>query len=158
MIRIELATHIAAPIERYFNLSRSIDLHMPSTHSTGERAITGVTAGLIGLGQEVTWLGRHFGLMIMHTSRITAFDFPQYFQDRMVRGRFKSFCHDHYFKAEAESTLMADVMEFEAPFGLLGRVVERVLLRQHLMKLLLRRNDCIKRVAESEEWRQFLEN
>ena len=51
MIRIELVTRIAAPIERCFDLARSIDLHMASTDWTGERAIAGVTSELIGPGQ-----------------------------------------------------------------------------------------------------------
>jgi hypothetical protein len=89
MVRIELVQNIAAPIERCFDLSRSIDLHMASTDWTGERAIAGVTSGLIGLDQEVTWQGRHFGLGIQHTSRITAFDRLWHFQDCMVRGAFK---------------------------------------------------------------------
>ena len=103
MVRIELSTSIAAPIERCFDLSRSIDLHMGSTNWTGERAIGGVVAGLIGSGQEVTWQGRHFGLTFTHTSRITAFDRPHYFQDSMVRGRFKSYCHAVASIAHVES-------------------------------------------------------
>jgi hypothetical protein len=51
---IELATFIAAPVERVFDLARSIDLHAHSVSSTGERALAGVTSGLINLNEEVT--------------------------------------------------------------------------------------------------------
>jgi hypothetical protein len=68
MVCIELSPRIAAPIERVFDLARSIDLHVASTNWTRERAIAGVTHGLIGAGQEVTWRGRHFGFMVRHTS------------------------------------------------------------------------------------------
>ncbi len=68
MTRIVLLTSIAAPIERCFDLARSIDLHMASTNWSGERAIAGVTTGLIGAWQEVTWQGRHFGFTLTHTS------------------------------------------------------------------------------------------
>ena len=156
MVRIELSTAIAAPVERCFDLSRSIDLHMASTDGTGERAIAGVTSGLIGSGQEVTWLGRHFGLKVTHTSRITAYERPEYFQDSMVRGNFQRFCHDHYFRVDGSGTLMKDVMEFEAPFGPVGKVVDRLLLDRHMRKLLARRNAAIKRVAEGHEWRTYL--
>ena len=156
MIRIQLTTAIAAPIERCFDLSRSVDLHMTSTNWSGERAIAGVTAGLIGLGQEVTWSGRHFGFRITHTSRITAFEFPNYFQDSMVRGMFRRFCHDHYFESSQSRTLMKDVMEFEAPLGLLGKATERLLLEPHMRSLLERRNRCIQRAAESESWKGYL--
>jgi hypothetical protein len=51
---------------------------------------------------------------------------------------------------------MKDVMQFEAPFGILGSLVERLVLKRHMVKLLLRRNQHIQRVAESEEWRLYL--
>jgi len=44
---ITLDTHIRSNIEICFDLSRSIDLHQISTAKTKERAIDGVTRGLI---------------------------------------------------------------------------------------------------------------
>ncbi|MGA8430768.1 MAG: SRPBCC family protein [Candidatus Sulfotelmatobacter sp.] len=155
MVRIELVTRIAAPIERCFDLSRSIDLHMASTNWTGERAIAGTTSGLIRLDQTVTWQGRHFGFRVRHTSRISAYDRPRHFQDCMLRGAFKSFCHDHYFENISGETRMKDSMQFEAPWASLGHLFEGVLDR-HMRTLLHRRNECIKRVAESQEWQNFL--
>lgn len=150
-----MTTVTEAPTERCFDLSRSVDLHTASTHRTGERAIAGVTAGLIGLGQEVTWSGRHFGFRVTHTSRITALEFPKYFQDSMVRGMFRSFCHDHYFETSEGRTLMKDVLMFEAPLGLLGRAAERLVLQKHTRRLPERRNVSIRRAAESEKWRDY---
>jgi ligand-binding SRPBCC domain-containing protein len=155
MVRIEMVTLITTPVERCFDLSRSIDLHTTSTDWTGERAIAGTTSGLIGLDQEVTWQGRHFGFNFRHTSRISIYDRPSHFQDCMVRGAFKSFYHDHYFESASGGTRMTDSMQFEAPWGLLGRLVEGT-LDSHLRLLLRRRNECIKRVAESREWQNFL--
>ncbi|MBZ5600431.1 MAG: SRPBCC family protein [Acidobacteriia bacterium] len=156
MVRIEVTTVIAAPIGRCFDLSRSIDAHMASTGWIGERAIAGVTAGLIGADQEVTWRGRHFGINVTHTSRITAYDRPRYFQDSMVRGMFRRFCHDHYFTVQDGQTVMKDVMQFEAPFGLAGRLIESVVLARHMRSLLARRNQYLKRIAETDEWRRLL--
>lgn len=85
MVRINLSTDINAPLERVFDLARSIDLHVASTDFTGEQAIDGVTSGRIGLGEKVTWKGRHFGLKVKHTSLITAYQSPTYFQDCMVQ-------------------------------------------------------------------------
>lgn len=156
MVRIELETRIAAPKERCFDLARSIDLHMVSTEYTGERAIAGVTSGLIGYREEVTWTGRHFGFRFRHTSRITQYQRPDYFQDSMVRGVFKRFCHDHVFEDCSNATLMRDIMEFEAPLGFLGRMLEHILLKKHLTTLLLRRNECIRKTAEGDEWNRFV--
>ena len=156
MARIELITRISAPAERCFDLARSIDLHMRTTAATGERAIAGVTSGLLELGQEVTWRARHFGVWQTLSSRITAFDRPRYFRDSQVRGAFRSFAHDHFFESSAGGTVMRDVLEYTAPFGLLGRLAERMVLTEYLRRFLEERNRQLKHIAESGEWIQFL--
>jgi len=104
----------------------------------------------------VTWSGRHFGRAIHHTSRITAYEFPRYFQDSMIRGAFRSYCHDHYFEAREGNTVMKDVVRFAAPYGVLGRVVERLALERHMRRLLERRNLHVKRTAESQLYGKYL--
>ena len=88
MAIIELTTEIDAPISRVFDLARSIDLHTNSTSRTGERAVAGVTSGLIGPGDEVTWRARHFGVWQSLTVRVEVFEPPTHFSDRMLRGAF----------------------------------------------------------------------
>src|SRR5690349_4793455 len=102
MYTIRIATPIAAPPERCFDLARSVDAHLESAKSTGERVVAGRTSGLLELGEEITWEARHLGVRQRLTSRITAFDRPSYFQDRMVRGIFKSFEHDHHFQPQPD--------------------------------------------------------
>lgn len=153
---MELRTLIHAPIERVFDLARSIDLHVASTAQTGERAVGGVTTGLIGLGQEVTWRARHFGVTQQLTSRITEFNRPEYFRDSMVRGAFKRFDHDHRFVQNAGSTLMTDRFDYTAPFGLLGLLADRLFLQRHMERLLEARNRVVKEAAESDSWRRYL--
>jgi ligand-binding SRPBCC domain-containing protein len=101
---IHIETRIAAPPGRCFLLSLSIDLHRDSTAATSERAIAGVTTGLIGNGESVTWQGSHFGLMLQHTSKITHYEPPTFFQDVMTSGMFKSFEHDHRFLEQDGNT------------------------------------------------------
>jgi ligand-binding SRPBCC domain-containing protein len=156
MVTLEEVTIIRAPIERCFDLSRSIELHTRSTERTGEVAIAGVTAGLIGLGEEVTWRARHFGITQTMTVRITAFDSPHYLQDRMVRGAFRFFEHDHWFVDRGDGvTEMRDVLRFAAPLGILGLAVEPV-LRGYLRRFLRERNLLIKRTAEGDGWVEYL--
>lgn len=154
---IELTTAIAAPPERVFDLARSIDAHEQSTEGTQERAIAGVTRGLIGMGDEVTWEARHFGVKQRLTVRITGFERPSRFQDIMVSGAFKRMKHDHEFKAQPPGTLMMDRFEFESPFGILGRVVDRLFLSGYMRRFLVRRNQVLKNLAESEDWRKFVD-
>ncbi|HMG05574.1 MAG TPA: SRPBCC family protein [Chthoniobacterales bacterium] len=153
---IELTTTIRAPIERTFDLARSLDLHMISTAHTGERAVAGVTTGLLGLGQEVTWRARHFGIWQHLTSRITAFERPVHFRDSMVRGAFRRFFHDHFFTQDGNFTIMRDVFDFRSPLGILGHMADRLFLTGYMRSLLQTRNSTIKAVAESDQWQRYL--
>ena len=154
---ITLQTHIAAPPERCFLLSLNIDLHKESTARTSERAVAGVTQGLIGPNQTVTWQGRHFGLMLTHETLISKYDRPHHFQDIMLRGMFKSFEHDHYFDPLPNgTTLMRDELRFGAPLGPLGWLAEHVVLRHYLTGFLIERNHLIKAVAESSRWQHYV--
>jgi hypothetical protein len=51
---------------------------------------------------------------------------------------------------------MRDVMIFEAPFGPVGKIVEKIVLEGHMRKLLQMRNQYIRKVAESSEWSTYL--
>jgi len=133
---ITIVAWVDAPIERCFDAARDLDLHMKSVAHTNEKAIAGKTSGLIGMGEEVTWRARHFGITQQFTSRITAFDRPRYFQDAMQRGAFQSFVHDHFFESEGNRTKMTDVLTFSAPFGIFGRIAEKLILRRYLERLL----------------------
>jgi ligand-binding SRPBCC domain-containing protein len=159
MIRLETIMRIRAPIGRSFDLARSVEVHVLGNIHYGEAAVaeSGVTSGLLGLNQPVTWRARHFFVQQKLTSRITSLDRPNHFRDEMIRGAFRSMVHDHYFRAlSADITEMRDVFQFSAPLGVLGRIAEVLVLRRYMHKLLRERNDAIRNVAESEEWRRYL--
>jgi len=148
MPEIELLTKITAPIERAFDLARSIDMHIESTKQTGEQAIAGKTSGLIGLGETVTWRAKHFGVWQTLTSKITEYNYPDYFVDEMVQGAFKSIRHEHRFEKVSDGTLMKDVFVFEMPMGVLGKLANILFLKKYMIKLLIGRNKVIKEFAE----------
>lgn len=66
----------------------------------------------------------------------------------MVKGPFKKLHHQHQFKIIDAQTEMTDVFEFQAPFGLLGRLVEKIFLKNYMLKLIEKRNEVIKFQAE----------
>src|SRR6201996_4434821 len=149
MPKIELTTTIHAPVEKVFDLSRSIDLHMESTKQTGEIAVAGRTGGLIELGETVTWRAKHFGIWQTLTSKITEFKYPDYFTDEMVSGAFKSFRHEHLFFAVNNQTVMKDIFMFESPLGWFGRLANMLFLGRYMEQLLIERNRVIKFAAET---------
>ncbi|MEP2237420.1 MAG: SRPBCC family protein [Maribacter sp.] len=158
MPRIVLKTVINAKKEIVFDLSRSIDLHKISTEHTNEEAIAGVTSGLIGLNQSVTWRAKHFGTYQILTSKITEFEFPNFFADEMVKGAFKTFKHEHHFKNHQNSTLMIDYFDYQSPLGFLGKIADSLFLKKYMTDLLAKRNVTIKEFAESDKWQQIILN
>jgi len=139
VVEFECRTRLPVGMQEAFDRSRSIDLHMSSMVRSRERAVAGVTTGLIGEGQEVTWRAWHFGVPIRMTSRITRMSPPHSFVDEQVRGPFRRFRHDHSFTADGEGTLMVDHVVLQAPLGILGRIAELV-VGPYLRHLIERRN------------------
>lgn len=136
-------TRTSMPRDELFDLSRSIDAHTESMADSRERAVAGTTSGLISPGEEVTWRAWHFGIPIRMTSRITAMDAPRSFVDEQVRGPFRYFRHTHEFTEGLGGTTMVDRIEFAAPFGPLGRLVEKLVLARYLQQLIETRNQYL---------------
>ncbi len=156
MPTIHLTTFIAAPVERVFDLARSIDLHKRSMSHTKEEPVAGVTSGLINLNDTVTWKARHLGKTRFLKSKITALEKPFSFSDEMDEGDFKTLTHQHHFKPVENGTIMIDIMSFEAPYGSFGRLFSKIYLTRYLRRLMEQRNQVIREYAESEKWKHVL--
>ena len=148
MPTIILDTEINGSIQKCFDAARSIDLHQSSMNRFNEKAIGGVTSGLINKGESVTWIAKHFGINITMTVAITEMESPDHFTDEMVKGPFKSMKHQHLFSHEKGKTIMKDVFRFEVPLGLLGRCFNKLFLDTYMKKLLISRNKAIKSFVE----------
>lgn len=149
MPKFILYTKIYASPDVCFNLARSIDLHLETMKHTGEKAIAGVTSGLIGLNEIVTWKARHFGVTMKLTSKITACEIPVLFADEMVAGPFKMMKHEHVFEQKDGYTLMTDEFFYESPLGILGKLADALFLRKYMQNLIEHRNQVIKQKAEA---------
>ncbi len=135
-------------------------MHVLGNRHWGETAValSGRTSGLMGLGDRVTWRARHFLIRQRLTSEITAFHAPDYFEDTMVSGAFRSMRHEHFFvRRLGGETEMRDVFCFAAPLAVLGWLAEQLVLRRYMQRLLRERNAVIRQVAESEDWRRYVD-
>lgn len=115
--------------------------------SSRERAIGGVTSGLIGLHDTVTWSARHLGVQWKMTVKITEFDRPRLFVDEMQRGPFTSFRHEHHFEQHGQTTTMRDVVTYRLPLGALGSMADAAFVARYLHTLLRSRNQFVRDVA-----------
>jgi ligand-binding SRPBCC domain-containing protein len=110
-------------------------------------------SGLLREGQTVTLPGRPFG-MLRHTSRIDQMRPHSYFRDVMVAGNFRHFVHEHHFATMNDGTRIRDEIRFSSRWGPVGNVLARKRLRAYLIE----RGAAIKQVAESNEWRRYLDD
>jgi len=149
MPTIRITTSIDAPPERCFDLARDVAAHVRSTAGTDERAVGGVTVGLLELGDEVTWEARHIGIRQRLTVRISRLERPVVFEDVMVRGAFASLRHVHEFVPRDGGTTMIDTFTFESPLGPIGAMVDRVFLTGYMRRFLVSRANELKQMAES---------
>lgn len=150
MPAINLKTVINAPVNVCFDAARSIDLHVQSMQRHQEQVIAGVTRGLIGLNQTVTWRAWHFGFPFKLKVKVTEMQLHEFFVDQMVSGPFKWFRHYHAFWPQQEGTVMIDEFVFKSPLGWLGKLADQWILKEYLRTLLLQRNELIKQTAEAQ--------
>lgn len=149
MAEIQLETIIHATAEVCFDLVRDIRVHTETTMETDERAVAGVTRGMIALGQTVTFEGTHFGMRQRMTVKVTEYERPRLFVDEMIEGTFRSFRHVHEFVEFSGITTMRDTLTWVSPLGPIGRIVDKLLLENHLRDLVARRNLRLKAIAEA---------
>ncbi len=153
MFTISDKVHVKAPLERCFLLSTDIEL---VGWTLGMKPIEGKTSGRIAAGDRLLWAGWKFGFPQMHETLITRFEPPHFFQDTMGRGRFRRFQHDHNLAALDGYTVLSDKVRFSMPFGFLGRLVGRYVMVPYISRTLRRRMLLLQRMAEGQEWKQFL--
>ena len=153
---IVLETLIKAKPAVCYYLSLNVDLHQRSTSKTGEHVVGGVRKGIMKVGETVTWKAKHFGIWQTLTTKIISENRFDYFADEMMQGAFKSMKHEHYFRETELGTLMKDIFTFESPLGFLGTFFNFLVLKNYMTGFLLERNQLIKEIAESDEWKAFV--
>ena len=151
MRHLEVITDIAADPQRCFDLARDVDVHLSSIPRSQERVVNRTTDGLLEQGDEVTFEARHFGVRWRLTACITDLESPVRFVDEMQSGPFSSWRHQHVFTARDGGTRMTDVADYTPPVGPLGQLVDGLLLRRYMERLLVERGQHIKAVAEGRE-------
>jgi len=75
---------------------------------------------------------------------------PHYFEDRQVRGAFKSWRHQHFIEAHPQGTRLVDDIEFEPPFGFPGRMLAPLLILPRLRRIFAFRHEATRAWCEEQ--------
>lgn len=140
---------IKAPIEKCFDLARNVNIHTITTSKTKEKAVGGVTEGLLEEGDIVIWEAIHFGIKQRLTAKVIHMDKPHSFIDIMLKGAFDSFTHTHQFIQEENGTWMVDNFEYRSPLGPIGVLADKLFLEKYMKEFISLRAKELKRIAES---------
>jgi ligand-binding SRPBCC domain-containing protein len=67
-----------------------------------------------------------FGIPVEWITEITHVKENLFFVDEQRKGPYKIWHHEHHFSPTAEGILMTDIVTYELPFGILGKLVQVV--------------------------------
>ena len=150
MGHIVIETLIRAPRSTVFDFARDVGAHNESASFSRERVVApGRTSGLLELGDLATFEGTHFGLRQSFTLKIVEMEPPVRFVDELVRSAFRRMRHIHEFEWREEGTLMRDTLDWECPFGIVGRFADALVIERHLRSFVTRKQLALKRTIES---------
>lgn len=141
-------TEIESDIETCFNLARDVDFYKQSLKHKNEIPIMGKISGLVEEGDTITWETNHLGFVQHLTLKISGLKKPYVFTDEMTDGSFKSYRHDHIFEKRNGKTVMIDKLHFTSKFGILGKIVDILILKRHIRSVMITRNEILKQRAE----------
>jgi ligand-binding SRPBCC domain-containing protein len=68
----------------------------------------------------------------------------------MIRGAFAVMRHQHHFEEVNGYTIMSDTFEYQVPFGWIGKIFDKLILRNYMIQFLTARNKVIKQLAEKK--------
>jgi ligand-binding SRPBCC domain-containing protein len=77
-----------------------------------------------------------------------AYERGRRFTDRMVRGPFRSWVHDHRFEARGAGSRLIDDVEYELPGGWLGRTLGRRFAEGRLGRMFAWRHEVTRAACE----------
>jgi ligand-binding SRPBCC domain-containing protein len=156
MTKIHVTTFINAPIERVFNLSRSLALSKMAFKGAKEQLLSSSAANMVAAGETITLRAKHLGKTREITARVTDFTLPDGYTEEQIKGDLKSFRHEYHFKKVENGTIMIDLLEYEDPRDLVGSLTGKFFLKSYFEKNVKKKNDLIRQYAESEKWKAVL--
>ena len=110
---------------------------------------------MAGVGTEIVFKFRAIPYLPMHEkwiALITEFSLNEYFSDVQQQGPFRRWEHTHSFEAKTidgrEGTLIRDVVEYEVGFGVIGRMLEKLMFQRMLRTTFEYRKKALEKIFE----------
>lgn len=84
-------------------------------------------------------------LPIRWTTEIIEWQPPHRFVDIQLKGPYKLWRHEHAFVAEGNSTRILDEVQYQLPFGLMGRIAHALQVKGDVETIFAYRKQAVER-------------
>jgi ligand-binding SRPBCC domain-containing protein len=169
--RLHFEDWVSFPLERVFlffanprNLARimppasgtrisHLKLVMPPPHPSGELE---ETTNLAGVSTEIHTSFRFLPPLPFRATwitLITEFEWNHHFADIQSKGPFRRWRHRHEFDEEVRTgvngTLVRDIIDYEAGFGFVGALAEKLFLSSRIQRTFAHRQQILSQLLET---------
>jgi ligand-binding SRPBCC domain-containing protein len=111
--------------------------------------IVGPPERQLSAGSRLEYRIRWTFLRLKWVTRITRWEPDAEFEDVQEEGPYRVWIHTHRFEPAARGVVMRDRVEYELPFGTLGRPAHRFLVRRQLEEIFDFRRRAIEEIFPS---------
>ena len=125
--------------------------NLPPLMPAWQRARVEKTPDAAGEGSLITISFRPVPLLPLRLewdALITEFRWNDFFCDEQRRGPFKYFRHCHRIREERNGTVVSDDVEYELPFGFLGDMANRLMIKRQIQSLFRHRQKMLPMLLE----------
>lgn len=99
----------------------------------------------MALGAEIEYRFRWLGIPMYWKTRISSYDPPRQFVDEALRSPYVFWRHLHTFETVEGGTRVCDAVDYALPFGPLGRLAHRLIVRANLIAIFTFRQQALNR-------------
>jgi ligand-binding SRPBCC domain-containing protein len=146
---LETETTIDSPLAKVFPFFESPEnLARITPPSVGFRILTPLPIRM-QTGAVIDYTVRVFGFRVHWRTLITDYTPGRQFVDQQIKGPYALWHHTHTFEERDGRTVMRDRVVYALPFGLLGRMVHRLMVRRQVERIFKYREQVIQKIFSS---------
>ncbi len=89
-----------------------------------------------------------WGIKTTWVTEITHVRHQSYFVDEQRVGPYKLWHHQHFLEESDGGTLMRDIVSYQPPFGILGKIANSIIIEPKLKEIFDYRQQALNRIFE----------